>query len=68
MFYLKIFIFNLVILFSFSGCLGVILFTGTVVSTGMTVQEIDEDYNGSISEYIDDKTKSFYRYIKKNTE
>lgn len=41
---------------------------GTVVSTGMTVQEIDEDYNGSISEYIDDKTKSFYRYIKKNTE
>jgi len=47
----------------FSGCISTIFLAGSAASTAMTAQEVDEEYDGSVVDYVVEKTSSFYDYI-----
>jgi hypothetical protein len=51
----------------FSGCLGIVMMTGTAASAVLTAQEVEEDYNSNILDYIIDKSKSLYNYLEEKT-
>ena len=60
---LKILFLNMILLISLSGCVSTLFFAGTATSTAMTAQEVDEEYNGSLVDYVVDKTESLYEYL-----
>ncbi len=41
--------------FMLSGCMTAVLFTGTVVGVGYVANDVNENYDGDIGEYIEDK-------------
>ena len=55
------------IVFLFTGCVGSVLLAGSVVSAASTTQEVDEEYDGDLIEYIDDKLDALNRYLKKKS-
>jgi len=63
--YFKVFILNLFIIFTLSGCITLLATAG---SAAMTAQEVDEDYDGSFKDYVEDKSTSFYDYVKRKFE
>lgn len=56
-----------VLCFFLSGCIGALALVGTAASTASTTQEVDEEYDGDLLEYMSDKMKSFGRYVKTKT-
>jgi PBP1b-binding outer membrane lipoprotein LpoB len=64
---IKFFIFVAFLSFILSGCVGTLALAGTAVSTASTTQEVDEEYDGDLGEYLNDKWKAFDKYIKSKT-
>ncbi len=60
--------FFIVLLFGFSlqGCGGLMLVSSALTGV-MTAQELEEDYDGDIRYYIEDKANSTYEYIETKT-
>ena len=65
MYILKLTLFISIIILLFSGCF---TFVATVGSAAMTAQEVDEEYDGSYTDYISDKSNSLYKYIKRKVQ
>ncbi len=51
------------IAFMFNGCIGLLTAASSAVTLLMTTQEVDEEYDGDISEYVSDKVDSTYDYL-----
>lgn len=49
--------------FMLNGCVGVITVASSAVTLLMTSQEVDEEYDGCITEYVSDKIDTTYNYI-----
>ncbi len=64
---IKIYIFSILLPLVFSGCLSTIMLTGTIASSVLTVQEVEEDYDNDIVDYIKDKSEILYDYLKEKT-
>lgn len=62
---MKIYIFNALCVLFFSGCVSEIMLLGTVVSVVATTQEVEEDHNGNLWDYITDKYDSLKSYVGK---
>lgn len=60
---LRLFLFNIFLLITLSGCVSTIFLAGSAASTAMTAQEVDEEYDGNVVDYVVEKTSSFYDYI-----
>lgn len=60
---LTLYLFTLLSLFLFSGCMGTLSVAATTVSVVSTTQEIEEDYDGDVIEYVEDKLSSTYEYL-----
>jgi len=43
------------------------MLTGTIASSVLTVQEVEEDYDNDIVDYIKDKSEILYDYLKEKT-
>jgi len=65
---LRLYIFMIFISLSFSGCATFLAFAGGAVSLLTTSQEVNEDYDGDIEEYISDKYEKTTEYIRSNAE
>jgi len=63
--FIKLYIVSIVIILFFSGCIATI---ATVGGAAMTAQEVDEEYDGSYTKYITDKTNSLYKYVKRKIQ
>jgi len=46
--------------FIFSGCATALLLTGTVVGGIYVADDVNENYNGDLGEYIEDKSEKAY--------
>jgi hypothetical protein len=53
--------------FIFQGCGGTLVVLSTAITGLMTVQEVDEEYDGDVQYYIEDKATSAYEYIESKT-
>lgn len=57
----------LTLAFSLQGCGGALMLVSTAITGLMTVQEVDEEYDGDVGYYIEDKATSAYEYIEEKT-
>ncbi len=60
------FIILLIITFSLQGCGAFTLIT-TGLSGIMIAQEVEEEYDGSLQDYVHDKASTTYEYIERKT-
>lgn len=67
---MKKYLYSFCIIFSisflFQGCGGLVLVSSALTGV-MTAQELEEDYDGDIQYYIEDKANSTYEYIESKT-
>lgn len=52
--------------FSLQGC-GALMLVSTAITGVMTVQEVEEEYDGDFQYYIEDKANTTYEYIETKT-
>lgn len=50
----------------FSGCATVLLVTGTIVGGTYVANEVKDDYNDDLSDYISDKSEKAYHAVTDN--
>ncbi len=65
---MKVILVSIILSFMFSGCLGVIMATGTAASVALTAKEVEEDYDNDVTDYIMDKSQSLYDYVNKKID
>lgn len=62
---IKLVILNIVLAMSLSGCVAELMVMGTVVSVAATAQELEDDHNGNVWDYVTDKYNSLKSYAER---
>lgn len=60
---IRIFILNFIIILFLNGCVAEVMLAGTAVSVASTAQEVEEEHNGSIWDYVQEKYNSLKSYV-----
>ena len=58
-----LYLLSILIVLSFSGCLGTLSLAATAISVVTTSQEVEEEYDGDFADYVEDKVETTYEYI-----
>lgn len=62
---IKLVVFNLLLAMSLSGCVAELMVMGTAVSVAATAQEVEEDHDGNVWDYVKDKYNSLKSYAER---
>jgi len=60
---ISLYIFSILTILLFNGCLGTLSLAATAFSIVTTSQEVEEEYDGSIVDYVEDKFETTYEYL-----
>lgn len=61
----KLVVFNLLLAMSLSGCVAELMVMGTAVSVAATAQEVEDDHDGNVWDYVKDKYNSLKSYAER---
>ncbi|MEJ5168960.1 MAG: hypothetical protein WHU93_07310 [Arcobacteraceae bacterium] len=62
---IKLVVFNLLLAMSLSGCVAELMVMGTAVSVAATAQEVEDDHDGNVWDYVKDKYNSLKSYAER---
>lgn len=60
---ISLYIFTILTVLLFNGCLSTLSIAATTFSIISTSQEVEEEYEGDLAEYVEDKVETTYEYI-----
>ena len=60
---IRLYLFTILTMLLFNGCIGVLSLAATAFSVVTTSQEVEEDYDGDISDYVEDTVTETYEYL-----
>ncbi|MDY0321946.1 MAG: hypothetical protein RBR23_09450 [Arcobacteraceae bacterium] len=63
--HIKFGILNILVALSLSGCVAELMVMGTAVSVAATAQEVEEDHDGNVWDYVKDKYNSLKSYAER---
>lgn len=62
---IRLVFFNILIALCLSGCVAELMVMGTAVSVAATAQELEDDHNGNVWDYVTDKYNSLKSYAER---
>lgn len=62
---IKFFLVNVLLALTLSGCVAELMVMGTAVSVAATAQELEDDHNGNVWDYVKDKYNSLKSYAER---
>ena len=60
---IPLYLFSILTIILFNGCMGVLSLAATAFSVITTSQEIEEEYDGDLADYVEDKVETTYEYL-----
>ena len=60
---IRLYLFAIFTVLLFNGCVGALSLAATAFSVITTSQEVEEDYDGDLADYVEDTVTETYEYI-----